>query len=419
MDNEMQTESCDVLVIGGGPGGSTASTLLARKGWRVIMLEKVSHPRFHIGESLLPMNMPILRDLGVFDAVAEIGVVKHGADFADSQDKPGEFTSYYFRTALGCQSPHAFQVKREEFDELLFRHAAANGVDARERVTVEDVTWNAEGRAIVEAKSDEHGPCRFEARYVVDASGRDTFFGAKWKLKEKNPQHQSAAIYAHFRGIDRREGEDAGNIGIYWLPQGWGWVIPLRNGITSVGCVCWPEYLKQRRGMPNDQFLMQTLQQAPAIWGRMEKAEMASEVYIAGNYSYACKQMAGKGWIMVGDAYSFLDPVFSSGVYLAMSSARRAVAVVDGALRKPSRERALQREYARETRRGLKKFSWFIYRFTTPVIRELFSRPHNTFQIQQAVTSMLAGDVYSNRPADRRLVLFKLICRIPGIAKAA
>jgi flavin-dependent dehydrogenase len=412
VDKAGSTERCDVLVIGGGPGGATASTLLARRGYKVVMLEKARHPRFHIGESLLPMNMPILRELGVFEAVARIGVAKHGADFAGFNDGQGVFTTYYFSEALGCQNPHAFEVKREEFDQLLFEHAAANGVDAREDVAVRDVGHAADGSARIEARTAGGEALIFNARYVIDASGRETFYANKFKLKRNNPRHRSAAIYAHFRGIERRPGKDAGNIGIYWLKQGWGWMIPLAGGITSVGCVCWPEYLKQRQGAPNREFLTRTLREAPSMWGRMQRAELASEVRAAGNYSYAATQVAGRGWIMVGDAYSFLDPVFSSGVYLAMSSACRAVAVVDGALAEPDREPALQKRYARETKRGLAKFSWFIYRFTGSPMRRLFSAPRNTWQIRQAVTSMLAGDVYTNRPADRRLALFKLIYRL-------
>ncbi len=417
MEKNDNHENCDVLVVGGGPGGSTISTLLARKGFRVVMLEKARHPRFHIGESLLPMNMPILQELGVFDAVAEIGVPKQGADFAHYSDPPGVFTTYYFREALGCRNPRAFEVKRGAFDKKLFEHAAASGVDAREEVAVRAVSHSAEGRARIEAETGSGAKLVFDARYVVDASGRDTFYANKFKLKRNNARHRSAAIYAHFSGIERRAGQDAGNIGIYWLKQGWGWMIPLAGDITSVGCVCWPEYLKQRKGLGGPEFLLKTLRQAPSMWGRMQHAELASKVRVAGNYSYAATRMAGKGWIMIGDAYSFLDPVFSSGVYLAMSSARRAARVVDGALADPAREAALQKRYARETRRGLKKFSWFIYRFTTPPMRRLFRAPRNVWQTRQAVTSMLAGDVYCNRSADRRLALFKLIYHLAALGR--
>lgn len=407
------TKRCDVLVIGGGPGGSTAATLLARRGWQVTMLEKAHHPRFHIGESLLPMNMPILQELGVFDAVAAIGVPKHGADFGTDE----RLTTYYFRAALNCRFPHAFEVKREEFDELLFRHAAANDVDAREGVDVAQVDWAA-GGAVAQAVLADGRRTQIRARYIVDASGRDTLLGRQMKLKRNNPRHRSAAIYAHFRGISRRSGEDAGNIGIYWLPQGWAWLIPLRDGIMSAGCVCGPEDLKRRGGESQADFLLATLRGAPAVRERMRNAEFASEVRVAGNYSYDCMCAGGRGWIMVGDAYAFLDPVFSSGVYLAMSSARRAATTVDAILRDPGREAALQRAYERATRRGLKRFSWFIYRFGAPATRRLFMAPRNALEIEAAVTSMLAGDVFGNPSVAWRLSIFKLIHWVNGFSRS-
>src|SRR5690606_20253007 len=154
--------------------------------------------------------------------------------------------------------------------------------------------------------------------------------------------HQSAAIFAHFRGVDARPGEDAGNSSIYNFAHGWCWFIPLRDGTMSIGCVCWPEYLKQRRGR-NEEFLLHTLQTMPDAWRRMAQAERVSEVRVTGNYSYTCERMAGPGWVMVGDAFAFVDPVFSSGVYLAMHSGKQAAAMVGAALDDPGSEAALQR----------------------------------------------------------------------------
>ncbi|HET7676076.1 MAG TPA: NAD(P)/FAD-dependent oxidoreductase, partial [Gammaproteobacteria bacterium] len=347
--------------------------------------------------------------------VAAIGVPKHGADFADSGGGP--YRTYRFRRALDCHFPHAFEVKREEFDQLLFKHAMANGVDAREGVEIKSVAWGDEdGRATAEAVGEDGEHWQVRARYVVDATGRDTLLGNQFKLKQRNPKHQSAAIYAHFTGVERWSGENAGNISIYWMPHGWIWVIPLRDGVTSIGCVCWPDYLRQRRGA-TEEFLLATLKNAPQVWKRMENATRVCEVRVSGNYSYTCDRIAGKGWIMVGDAFAFLDPVFSSGVYLAMSSARRAVAIVDAVLRDPSREAALQRDYERRTRRGLRNFSWFIYRFTAPAMQALFMAPRNILRVEQAVTSMLAGDVFGNRSVERRLRFFKTLYVLSGLAR--
>ncbi len=396
---------CDVLVIGGGPGGTTAATMLARKGWKILLLEKDSHPRFHIGESLLPCNLPIFDELGVLDKVRDLGVLKLGADFPSGD---GNYQTIYFRRALGTSPPHAWHVRRDEFDHMLFEHARANGVDAREQVKVVAIEVNGIDSVRATAHDSDGHQIAIRARYLVDASGRDTFLGNKLKLKRKSTRHQSAAIFAHFQDAGHRSGEDAGNISIYRFDHGWCWFIPLRDGAMSVGCVCSPDYLKQRKG-DTAGFLMATLEQIPEAWRRMERARMTGEVHVTGNYSYACSRMAGPGWIMVGDAWAFVDPVFSSGVFLAMDGAMRATDVVDASLREPVREAALQRRMARRMERGVRVFSWFIHRFNSPAMRQLFTQPRNDFRIQDAVISMLAGDVFGNRAVMLRVYLFRLI----------
>jgi flavin-dependent dehydrogenase len=393
----------DVLVVGGGPAGSTAAALLARKGWQVVQLEKSKHPRFHIGESLLPMNLPILEKLGVLEQVRAIGVHKPGAEFPIDAER---FNTFRFDRALAPRFGYAFQVKREEFDQVLFENARAAGVQGFEQTSVERVDWDADGQVEVRAKGP-NGETRYRPRYLVDASGRDTLLGNRLKLKRRNPLHQSASIFSHFTGVARREGADAGNITIQRFAHGWMWLIPLQHDVMSVGAVCLPEYLKTRRG-DNEGFLMRTLQSEPSVWARMQGARRVAPVHVTGNYSYTCRRMTGPRWVMVGDAYAFIDPVFSSGVYLGMNSAVQAAEVVDGALRQPPRERALQRVMERRIRRGLKHFSWFIYRFNTPVMKQLFDEPSNRWQLEQAVISMLAGDVFDNRKVLRRLRVFRM-----------
>jgi flavin-dependent dehydrogenase len=409
----MTIDQCDVAVIGGGPSGSTAAALLARRGYRVIALEKARHPRFHIGESLLPMNLPIFERLGVLDKVRALGVFKPGADF--EADNERGYNTYAFARAIGASPPHAFQVWRQDFDKMLYDHARECGADAREGHAVVKVEQSGPRDTYLDVNTNDGGSYRVQARYVVDASGRDAFLSANRKLRRKNAQHQSAAIFGHFRGAERRTGADVGNISIYSFEHGWMWMIPLPDGVMSVGAVCRPDYLKQRKGRTVD-FLQATLQCSPALWRRLQHAELiGNEVRVTGNYSYDSMQMGGPGWVLVGDAFAFLDPVFSSGVYLAMSGAEQAAAVVDTALREPAREAALLRKLEKRQRAGMERFSFFIYRFNGPVMQQMFRQPRNTWQMEQGVISMLAGDLFDTPKVLRRLRLFKVMYALCGL----
>ena len=405
---------CDVAVIGGGPAGSTAAALLAERGYSVALLEKTRHPRFHIGESLLPANLPLFERLGVAGQVRAIGMRKWGAEFVSPWH---DWTSrLQFAEAWDKSQPFAYQVRRSEFDEILFRNAARRGALAMEGCRVREVEFlGAGGGAQLLVHRDDGGEERWRTRFVLDASGRDTFLGNRFKAKRRNPKHNSAAIYAHFRRAQRNEGSREGDISIFWFAHGWFWFIPLADGATSVGAVVWPYYMKSRT-KPVNEFLMDTIALCPLLAERLADAERVSEAEATGNYSYACDRTHGPGYLLLGDAYTFIDPVFSSGVMLAMNSAFVGVEAVDACLRRPAQApRALAR-FDRLARRGASEFSWFIYRVTNPTMQTLFMAPSNRLRMKEAVLSLLAGDVFGKRPFAVSLLLFKAVFYLMSFA---
>jgi flavin-dependent dehydrogenase len=398
---------CDVLVVGGGPAGSTISALLAQKGWRVTLLEKEHHPRFHIGESLLPHNLPIFARLGVLEQVHAIGIKKPGADFNSNLEVSGHH-QFHFSFALDKNHPYAYEVRRSEFDNLLLRNSAAKGTQVLEGVQVKSVDFPTDGNPVVSAVDEQGQDSRWTCRFFVDASGRDTLLSRKFDLKRKNVHHASAAIFGHFLNVDRRDGDYAGNISVYWFAHGWFWMIPLKDGSMSVGAVCRPAYLKQRTTTP-PQFLLQTIALGhPEMRHRMRNATLINnEARATGNYSYESTRMRGERYIMVGDAYAFVDPIFSSGVLLGMNSGVLGAEAVDAWLRGDPTAAAKFRHFERMVRRGVKTFSWFITRFNSPGMRSLMLHPGNPCRVQEAVTSLLAGDVFRDIGARSRFWLFK------------
>jgi flavin-dependent dehydrogenase len=404
----MTIKRTDVLIIGGGPAGSTFGSIIAGRGWDVTLLEKGRHPRFHIGESLLPMNMPILERLGVLEAVRRIGVPKLGADFTIGNSN-AEHKTFHFREALGQSPALAFEVRRSDFDQILFENCKAAGVRTLEEACVRQVELMENGSHRVAATDANGNKLEYESRFLVDASGRDTFMSSANGWKKRNRKHTSAAIFGHFHGVTRRAGEDQGNISLYWFEHGWIWMIPLQDGVMSIGAVCVPSYLRTRRGSL-DEFLLETLNSIPETRARIKGALSAMPAQATGNYSYLSERMCGPGYLMIGDAYAFIDPVFSSGVFLAMTSAEKGIAAAEAWLSGNQRAyRRACRRFESEMKKGLAAFSWFIYRFTTPTMSNLMGNPRNVLQVMQAVISMLAGDVFSNHRVRRRLLVFKSI----------
>ncbi len=402
-----EPSSWDVLVVGGGPAGSTIAALLAERGHRVVLVEKDKHPRFHIGESLLPFNLPLLDRLGVLSEVERIGMIKYGAEFI-APECEGKCSTFLFARAFEKSLPYAYQVRRSEFDHILLKSAAAKGVTVAEQCLVTDVGFPGDAGVVAQVRVQDGSQQSWRARFLVDATGRDALLASKFGIRERNRKHSSAALFGHFTGARRLPGKAEGNISIFWFNQGWFWFIPLADGTTSVGAVCWPAYLKSRR-TDLTSFFFETIAQCPAIADRLQQATLMTPITATGNFSYESQRMSGTSYLIVGDAFAFIDPMFSSGVYLAMSSAFRAADAVDDCLRFPDQAARSLRRFQRTTLRGLRTYSWFIYRATTPAFRNLFMHPRNVLRVEEALMSLLAGDVFGHSPIRGRLLLFKAI----------
>jgi len=248
----------------------------------------------------------------------------------------------------------------------------------------------------------------WQTRFVVDASGRDTFLANRFGSKERNREHNSAAIFGHFAGATRLPGRAEGNISIFWFDHGWFWSIPLTGDATSIGAVCWPYYMKTRKTEPR-QFLLDTIALCPQLAERLRNATLVSPVTATGNYSYTSRQSVGESYILLGDAFAFIDPIFSSGVLLAMHSAFVGADTVETCLYRPESARAAMKAYDASVHHGTASFTWFIYRGTSPILRYLFMNPGNTLGMQSSLLSILAGDIFRGTPVRLGLFAFKTL----------
>lgn len=335
--------TADVVVIGGGPGGSTTATMLARKGWQVLLLEREHFPREHIGESLLPASMPVLEELGVLPAIRQAGFLqKWGATMVWGLDK--DPWSWYFRET-NKQYPHSYQVWRAQFDHILLQNSRANGVDVREGYQVVEVLFEA-GRAVGVRYNVDGAVGMARARFVVDASGQGALLGHKLQVRRWDTFFQNLAVYAYFTGAERLPEPDSTNVFVESYPHGWTWHIPLHTGWTSIGAIVdSPRGQEGIRLQGPQAFLLEQIAQTPRTSQMLRQATLVHGPFVIKDWSYISDEVVGDGYILVGDAACFVDPLFASGVHLALTAGVFAAAYITTILKDPGMQEAAGRVY--------------------------------------------------------------------------
>jgi FADH2-dependent halogenase len=408
----------DVAVVGGGPGGSSTATALARRGRRVLLLERERFPRFHIGESQLPWINGVLEELGAHDTIGKAGFVeKWGASFWEIDGTPASYVD--FTAAVETPIPQTFQVPRARWDELLLRHAERSGVIVREGYRALDAAFDPEGVTLRYAGPDgAEGSARVAA--VVDASGRAGFLARTLGRHEHDPMLQQIAVHAQYEGVPRAEGRSAGDIRVLTRTDvGWLWLIPISETVTSVGAVV-PTALHRREARPTaEESLEHYIRTTPAAPAVMREARRVSPARFDADYSYLATRMAGDRWVAVGDSGSFLDPIFSTGVLLAMQGGLEAAAALDAGLRAGDLSARRFQGYERIVRRRYHYFRRFVVGFYDPYFRRLLFRRSRRLGIYEAVLSALSGNWRPTLGTRLRIQLFFAIVGLKRLLRVA
>jgi flavin-dependent dehydrogenase len=383
------------VVIGGGPAGSTVSTLIAQHGYRVKLFERERFPRFHIGESLIPETYWVLQRLKMLDKLrASHFVKKYSVQFVNANGKLS--APFYFWDNKPHECSQTWQVVRSEFDLMMLRNAADQGVEVHEATRVLDVLFE-EGRATgVRIQAEDGSQNEVRARVVVDASGQSTLLQNRFKLRLWDPVLNKGAIWTYFQGAYRDTGRDEGATLVLQTAnrQGWFWYIPLHNDIISVGVVAPFDYLFKNRGS-HEQTYQEEVDRCPAVKERVSMGRRSHGYFATKDYSYRSRQVAGDGWVLVGDAFGFLDPLYSSGVLLALKSGELAADAIAEGFHRSDLSAAQLGKWGPLFNQGVDRMRRLVCEYYDGFSFGQFVR---TFpQLKGTLTDLLIGDLFTDR----------------------